>query len=256
MTNRMNPDKRFIVTILAGGDGKRMQTVGSKVLCPFLGEPMIIRILKVVLSLQPNKILLVVGKHKDKIKDTIDSFIQDTFVIEYVDQPSPLGTGDAVNCCLPYYLETDRILILNGDMPCITREFLEMFLLRTSIQSCSMMVSTVENPYGYGRIVCDSGGEFQKIVEHKDCTEEEAAIKKINTGIYLVSGYLLLEYIPMISNDNFQKEYYLTDLFFYIKKYSKIPINIFKIYSGLNRFVYGVNTSEELIIAEQSISSL
>ena len=247
----MDQDKKFIVTILAGGEGKRMRSEVPKVLCPFLGEPMIVRILKVVLALQPDKILIVVGKYKKQIKETIESAIYNESTIEYIDQPIPQGTGDAIRCCLPYYLENDRILILNGDMPCITHLFLENVLIETSLNSCVIVTARVQNPYGYGRIDCNSDDEFQSIIEETDCTDEQKEINQINTGIYVIRGSILLSSIPAITDKKInKKEYYLTDLFAHHKKNSNIPIRIYETFKYYNWMIQGVNTPEELEFAE------
>jgi bifunctional UDP-N-acetylglucosamine pyrophosphorylase / glucosamine-1-phosphate N-acetyltransferase len=251
MTNYMDQERRFIVTILAGGEGKRMRSEVPKVLCPFLGEPMIIRILRTVFSLQPDKIFIVVGKYKEQIQSTIESIISDQYIIEYIDQPTPLGTGHAINCCLPYYLETDRILILNGDMPCITSTFLQSFLIESSLKTCTIVTAKVDNPFGYGRIECDSNGDFVRIIEENDCNPQEKKINQINAGIYLVNGYILFESIPAITDKrNVKKEYYLTDLFAYHKNNSTIPIHIFETLKEENWMIQGVNTPEELEEAE------
>jgi len=248
----MQIDKRFIVTILAGGEGKRMNNENPKVLCPFLGEPMIVRILKVVTQLHPNKILVVVGKHRYHIQSVIETFIADTSLIEYVDQPVPQGTGDAIKCCFPYYDSNDRILILNGDMPCITHDFLQNLLVSASRQLCVIVAANVENPQGYGRIELNTQNEFRRIIEDRDCTLEQKKIGLINTGIYLVMGSILFSCVPSITNENRQKEYYLPDMFLLHKRYSTIPVTIYEINNSDSWIIQGVNTMEELRIAEES----
>lgn len=254
----MSIEKRFVVTILAGGEGKRMYTDSSvqkpKVLYGFLGEPMILRILKIVVRLQPDKIFIVVGKHKNQIQNEIESFNIDTSSIEYVDQPEPKGTGDAIKCCLPYYKTDDRILILNGDMPCINHDLLENLLISTSRQSCVIVSAKVENPFGYGRIEYNAQNEFRRIIEERDCTFEQKKIDRINAGIYLVTGSILASCVSSITNENSQKEYYLTDIFVLHKKYSTIPIMIYEISKRDSWMIQGVNTIDELRKAELSVS--
>jgi len=255
VTIYMSIEKRFIVTILAGGEGKRMNTDPSvqkpKVLYPFLGEPMIVHILRVVLHLQPDKIYIVVGKHKEPICSVINKYINDTS-IEYIDQPIPQGTGDAIRCCLPYYKMDDRILILNGDMPCITIDFLKNLLVSTSKQLCVIVGANVENPHGYGRIEYNTQGGFRRIIEDRDCTLEQKKIRLINAGIYLVTGSILASCIPSITNENSQKEYYFTDMFLLHNKYSTIPVSIHEITKNDTWIIQGVNTIDELEIAEKN----
>ena len=256
MTIYMTTERRFIITILAGGEGKRMHSDGSerkpKVLYPFHGEPMILRILKIAIQLLPNKIFIIVGKYRDQIERVIGSYISDTSIIEYIDQPEPKGTGDAIKCSLPYYKTDDRILILNGDMPCITHDLLQNLLVSTSRKLCTIVGAKVDNPFGYGRIEYNAQDEFRRIIEERDCTMEQKKIDLINAGIYLVTGSILASCIPSITNENSQREYYFTDLFLLHKKYSTIPIFIYEISRKDSWMIQGVNTIEELEIAEKT----
>ena len=225
------------ITILAGGEGKRMKSSIPKVLHLFYGKPMIVRILEESLSLKPSSIFIIVGKFYKEIKETIEKYITST-IIQYIEQPFPLGTGDAIRQCLPYYKDNEFVLILNGDMPNF-----KSHILGDSIQKKDnvLFIFSKEDPTGYGRIKIENS-KIIKIIEEKDTTKEEKKIKLVNTGIYFLESNLLKEYIPKIENKNKQNEYYLTSLF----EISEIPIYPFYLTEKEEQYILGVNTKEEL----------
>ncbi len=204
----MNPT----VIILAGGLGKRMGSDVPKVLHLVGGVPMIVRILR---SLPANvRILIVVGKYKDIIQSTIREYTD--VEVEYVVQDPPLGTGHAIACCLPHIDPERQVIVLSGDVPLIQTET----ILKMSYGAPDLRVLTMraDDPTGYGRIITrrnmndDNSPQFVKIVEHKDCTEEERACTTVNCGIYAFSGKVAHQFVPLIQNINAQGEYYLTDI--------------------------------------------
>ena len=203
------------ITILAGGEGKRMKSSIPKVLHLFYGKPMIVCILEESLRLNPSSIFIIVGKYHKEIKETIEKYITSS-IIQYIEQPIPLGTGDAIRQCLPYYQENEFVLILNGDMPNF-----KSTILRDSIKKKEnvLFIFSKEDPTGYGRVIIKDS-KIIKIIEEKDTTDKEQKIKLVNTGIYFLEGKLLKQSIPKIENKNKQNEYYLTSLF----EISKIPI--------------------------------
>jgi UDP-N-acetylglucosamine diphosphorylase/glucosamine-1-phosphate N-acetyltransferase len=234
------------ITILAGGEGKRMNSDIPKILHLFKDRPMLVRVIETARQLNPNKIIVVTGKYNDLIQTTLLEYtrIND---IQFVIQNAPLGTGDAIKCCLPYYTEDGLVLILNGDTPLITAPILKR--LTDTEYDASLLVATFDNPTGYGRVFCRSNGDVLKIVEEKDCNEEEKKVNIVNTGIYCIHTAFLKEFIPKIYNDNVQKEFYLTDIV-------KLMTNRFLIMRSElldpseNIYVSGVNTQEELAALE------
>jgi len=121
--------KSLVVIILAAGNGTRMNSPLPKVLHSICGRPMIVRIVETALQLSPKKIVLVTGKHDQLIRGTVFSHLPESRkIVNVVVQTSPRGTGDAVKQTLPLFWPDDRVLILNGDMPLITRAILERFL--------------------------------------------------------------------------------------------------------------------------------
>ena len=114
------------ITILAAGEGKRMRSTVPKVLHLFRGKPMLVRIIETSKELGANKIIIITGKYDELIKMTISKYMDIENLI-FVQQSSPLGTGDAIKSCLPLYGDHEKVLILNGDMPLINSKLLNKF---------------------------------------------------------------------------------------------------------------------------------
>ncbi len=241
------------ITILAAGEGKRMRSSIPKVLHLFQGKPMLVSIIETSKELRATKIIIITGKHHVFIKETISKYM-DIDNLLFIQQASPLGTGDAIKSCLPSYSKGDKVLILNGDMPLINKEILEKFIV-ASPYDMNILVARFPNPTGYGRILYEEKKEFIEIVEEKDCSPEQKNIDIINSGLYYINADLLIKYIPMIENRNSQKEYYLTDIVKIVKHNEQININTFLICQDENKFISGVNTLDELNMLENEIST-
>lgn len=254
----------MIIIIMAGGLGKRMQSTLPKVLHKVHGIPMLVRIINQAKLLLPNKILIVVGKYKPIIEKTLNEYLLpiDFEKIEYIYQSESLGTGHAIQCCKSYidhYYQTsnngNQILILSGDTPMITYEtmknllsFIDENIDKKNNKKCSnkIMTTILENPYANGRIIRDkNSNEFIKIVEEKDCTEEEKKNQEVNCGIYVFDGKLLMENIMKLNNNNAQHEYYLTDIIKILKNNGN-QIDIYQLPKDKQYELTNVNTKEQL----------
>jgi len=245
----------LIVTILAGGEGKRMRSDLPKVLHLFNGKPMLVRIIEEVLSLHPDKIIIVTGRHHRQIMNTLSQYI-DIFGFQFVEQPIPLGTGNAVSHCLDHYRSGDRVLILNGDMPLLSSQVIKSLIDRSSGYDGGIVTAQLETPFGYGRILYDELNIVRAIVEESSCTREQREINIINAGIYYFNASVLKTYIPMLSNNNFKKEFYLTDIIKDMYEHStgkKITSYLLK--NEENMVIRGVNTPEELKELEDIFSN-
>jgi UDP-N-acetylglucosamine diphosphorylase/glucosamine-1-phosphate N-acetyltransferase len=234
----------LVVTILAGGEGKRMRSNIPKVLHLFKEKPMLVRVIETIQLLQPKKIVVVTGKYHSMIIQTLVKYI-DIFGIIFITQGEPLGTGHAISCCLEEYENTDKVLIVNSDTPLITVDILQDFM-KCSQGSCNILTAEFENPHGYGRIIYDKYKDFIGIIEEKDCSESQRQVKVVNGGIYYIDGSLLKRFIPLLSNNNSQKEYYLTDIVKLIKNNSWTVIDTILLDKSKSHFISGVNTPEEL----------
>ena len=230
------------VIILAGGLGKRMNSNLPKVLHLLNDKPLLIYVIETALKINPEKILIVVGKYGELIKKTINKYITLENIV-YINQEIPLGTGHAVLCCSNYLkdYENSLITILSGDVPLISSNTIKNLIKEKKDSEGIILINKMENPFGYGRIKCDNNNNFIKIIEHKDCLQEELDINMVNTGIYVFSCKTLLDNISKIGNNNSQNEFYLTDIFQFINS-KKI-----KLYLNENNFeIKGINTIEEL----------
>ena len=233
----------LVVIIMAGGLGKRMNSTLPKVLHPINGTPMICKIIDQAQLLNPDKIFIIVGKYKTIIEETIKNNNNHNN-IQYIIQEEALGTGHALLCCRDELLKlpSHNVLILSGDVPLISSETMRNICSEQN----SIVVTSLDDPSGYGRIIENSNNEFQKIVEEKDCNDDERSVKKVNCGIYYITSCNLCEYLPQIKNNNSQGEYYLTDIIEIIKNNSNHTINTIQIPKDKQHEIMGVNTAEQL----------
>ena len=194
------------VIILAAGKGTRMRSKLPKVLQPLAGRPLLGHVIETAKKLNAQNIITIYGHGGDLVKD---AFSHEQ--IQWVEQAEQLGTGHAVQVTLPVLPQDGISLILYGDVPLVRQQTLEQLLDASSQTGIGMITLTVDNPTGYGRIVRENG-QIQAIVEHKDASDAQRQIQEINTGIYCVSNAKLHEWLPKLSNNNAQGEYYLTDI--------------------------------------------
>ena len=238
--------KNLVITIMAAGEGKRMNSSIPKVLHLFNDVPMLVRIINEANKLNPSKIIIITGKYDELIKETLKLYLNSKFDnLTFVQQKNPNGTGDAINSTLHLYNENENVLILNGDTPLISYNLLHNFIKLN--YDALLLVAELNNPYGYGRILYNNENDFLAIKEEKDANEEEKKIKIVNVGIYYFTSEVLQKYIPLIDNKNVQNEYYLTDIVKIIKTNSTIIIKTHLIEEELKYQILGVNTQEELL---------
>ena len=193
------------VIILAAGKGTRMNSRLPKVLQPLAGQPLLAHVFKQANALQAERIIGVIGHGSEHVKQTFADQ-----AVEWIEQTEQLGTGHAVQVTLPVLPTRGQSLILYGDVPLIRAQTLQQ-LQAAATGGIAMMTLEVGNPTGYGRIVRQDD-KIQRIVEHKDASEDERKITEINTGIYCVDNACLHRWLPKLSNNNAQGEYYLTDI--------------------------------------------
>ena len=194
------------VIILAAGKGTRMRSNLPKVLQPLAGRPLLGHVIDTAKKLQADHIITIYGHG--------GALVQNAFAheqIQWVEQAEQLGTGHAVQVTLPVLPREGVSLILSGDVPCITEQTLQKLLDVSRETQIGLVTLTLADATGYGRIVRENG-KIQAIVEHKDASETQRQIQEINTGIYCVSNAKLHEWLPKLSNNNAQGEYYLTDI--------------------------------------------
>lgn len=250
-------DKDLVVIIMAGGLGTRMESTLPKVIHKLAGIPMINHILRNLQKLEGKinlkQIFIVVGKYRNQIQEAIEE--QEDLVmsnITYVDQPEALGTGHAVQCCINelYKYPNSNTLILSGDVPLFSIN--SMFHLVNKLDKARITITTIVNPTGYGRIIIKNGN-FERIVEHNDCTPEQLNIVKINCGIYAFNTEILCKWLPYITNNNKKHEYYLTDIVEIIRREENTEIQLYDLPCEKIVEVIGVNTISQLNELEKLI---
>ena len=192
------------VIILAAGQGTRMKSTTPKVLHKISGKSMLFHAIDAAL-LVSNDVTVVLYHQAKRIQDEIEKSYEG---INFHMQDAELypGTGGALKGVRS---KNERTLILNGDMPLITKESLEA--LTSGNADINMSVIKLEEPTGYGRVIIEDE-KVLEIVEQKDCSSSQLLTKSVNAGIYAVNTSLLEKYIPLLSNNNAQREYYLTDI--------------------------------------------
>ncbi len=207
------------VVILAAGQGTRMKSECPKVLHSICGRPMVAYVVDQALSLDPDRVVLVVGKGAEDVKNAVLAAFPQA-PIEFAIQEEQLGTGHAVRCAIEH-VGPGPTLILYGDMPLLRPETLRD-LVRVQVEGgpgesgalSALLTVNAQDPRGFGRILRQGGpdGALERIVEERDASPAERAIKEVNVGVYAFREGILAEYLPRLSRENAQGEYYLTDV--------------------------------------------
>ena len=195
------------VVILAAGEGKRMRSALPKVLQTVAGMPMLQHVIDTARTLAPAGIQVVYGHRGEQVRDAF----ADQDDLDWVEQAERLGTGHAVLQAMPHVEQDARVLVLYGDVPLIRTETLERLLEAEG--RIAMLAAELDDPTGYGRVIRDAAGKVARIVEQKDASDDEREITTVNTGILVADAAPLQRWLAHLSNDNAQREYYLTDVF-------------------------------------------
>ena len=183
-----------------------MRSALPKVLHPVAGNTMLGHVIHSARQLEPQGIHVVIGHGAEQVRERLAA--DD---LNFVLQDQQLGTGHAVAQAVPA-VTADTVLILYGDVPLIEVQTIERLLAKVNDRQLGLLTVTLQDPTGYGRIVRDATGQVTAIVEQKDASEAQRAIKEGNTGILAVPASRLAEWLGRLSNDNAQGEYYLTDV--------------------------------------------
>lgn len=228
------------IGILAAGKGSRMESTLPKVLHKLNGKSLIDYVLETASELKPQSTTLVVGFEKDLVKSHTKNY-----KVNYVSQDNQLGTGHAV-LQMQNVLENQKghLLILSGDVPNIKSASL-FPIIRHHIKnnhSATVLTAIVSDSTGYGRIIRNINGDLLKIVEEKDCNNEQRNIKEINSGIFIFKISELFPQLKNIKSNNAQREYYLTDVMELIGEKMSIQASII----GDSSEVLGINTVNQL----------
>jgi len=231
-------NEKLAVVILAAGKGTRMKANLPKVLHEACGRPIINYVLDATCALNPGKTIVVVGHEASKVTEVLPAGIT------IVKQDEQLGTGHAVKIALSKVGDCEEILVLPGDSPLVRESTLrELISARRERQAASsMLVTELENPTGYGRVVRNISGGVARVVEEADATGEERQIKEVNACTYAFLARHLTPAIESLKADNIKGEYYLTDVVQYMVERG---LKVFPVFAPPEE-VLGVNDREQL----------
>ena len=239
-------EQDLAVIILAAGKGTRMQNSLAKVLIPIAGKPTLEFVLNVAATLNPSRVVVVVGHQADRIQKIFSNQ-----GLEFVLQKEQLGTGHAARQAEQKLANFEgRILILCGDMPLLKTETLERLLRghKKTKAKCTVLTLKSKAKNDFGRIIRDEEGSILKIVEHREVTENEKDVDELNSGVYCFDKDLFFKALTYIDDDNIQKEYYLTDTLEYSVKIG-CPVASVQI-EDVDEII-GINTPDDLQRVEQ-----
>jgi len=260
MTNIPTEDSRrpIAAVIMAAGQGKRMKDpTRAKVLYELNGKPMIHYVADLALELGTSPVVVIVGHQRQLV---IDYLRGSHPMVSCAVQAEQLGTGHAVMQAEPD-LKGFRgdVVVLSGDVPLLTKHTMARLIAhhRSTGAAATILTAIMHDPTGYGRMIRNADGSVKRIVEHRDATDAERAIKEMNSGIYLFDKERLFEALRNISPDNAQHEYYLTDVFeFFWKNQWTVSALVAESVDE----IHGINTFEQLeqargILASRSTSA-
>ena len=195
------------VVILAAGEGKRMKSALPKVLQPLAGKPMLAHVIEAARALDAAAIHIVHGHGGEQVRAAFAAQPD----LRWPEQGEQLGTGHAVQQAMPGIPDGARVLVLYGDVPLIRAQTLRALMAETHV--LSVLGAELDDPSGYGRLVLDAQGRVASIVEHKDASVGQRAIRLVNTGMVLADASALRGWLSRLGTGNSQGEYYLTDIF-------------------------------------------
>lgn len=226
-----------------------MKSALPKVLHEVCGRPMIEYVLDAARAAGVSRIVAVVGHRAELVQAELSRYAD----VEFALQSEQKGTGHAIMMCREQLSSHDgAVLVLAGDTPLLKSESLAGLLKAQSDASAAAVIGTTDTPanQGLGRIVRDAAGDFDRIVEERDATDEQRKIQEINTGCYAFDSQSLLSALDRIRPDNNQAEYYLTDCPLVLKRDGKrvIAAKVFEISEAM-----GVNTRAQLADVTRAI---
>lgn len=231
------------IVVLAAGQGKRMYSSLPKVLHKVAGRPMLAHVLETARALSPGRIIVVHGHGGDEVRSAFAAMN-----VTWVEQTEQLGTGHALMQALPGVKPRDDVLVLYGDVPLIRAETLQA-LIEARDSGLAILTAEPADPSGYGRIVRDAQGRVVRIVEEKDASPEQRALREVNVGFLVAQAARLAGWLASVKNNNAQREYYLTDVVQCavaegIKVATRQPKDVWE--------TWGVNSRHELALVERA----
>ncbi|MBV0933804.1 bifunctional UDP-N-acetylglucosamine diphosphorylase/glucosamine-1-phosphate N-acetyltransferase GlmU [Marinobacterium weihaiense] len=231
------------VVILAAGQGSRMKSALPKVMHKLAGKPMVQHVVDSARRLAPEGLHLVIGHEGEQVEQALAGQ-----ALSFVWQREQLGTGHAVAQAMPNIDRDSVVLVLYGDVPLTRPDTLRQLVKLASEGDLGLLTVKLDDPAGYGRIIRNAVGDVVAIVEHKDATEQEKLVREVNTGILALPSAALHEWLPRLSADNAQGEYYLTDV---IAMAAEAGMRVRAIQPEAEQEVQGVNNRQQLAQLER-----
>ncbi len=229
MTSQIRP---VSAVVLAAGEGTRMRSGTPKVLHPLCGRPMLLHVLDALEALPLERIVVVVGHAAEHVTKTLQEQLTGTVPVEFVEQHTQRGTGDAVSVALTAFADDldleDDLIVVMGDAPLLRAETLAMLATehRHADAAATLLTARVPDPTGYGRIVRDAQGRVERIVEQADAEPDELEIDEINPSIYCFRRGFLAPALRRLSPENAQGEYYLTDVVAVLRQAGHVVLGV------------------------------
>ncbi len=239
--------QKITSVILAAGKGTRMKSAKAKVLHEVFYRPMIHHVLDAAMAAGIDHHAVIIGHQRQRVQAVLEKY-----EITPVVQEEQLGTGHAVLCAEEACRDGDLVMILCGDTPLIRPETLRDMIAAhlDHAAAVTLMTTTLDNPFGYGRILSDDQDLVSAIVEEKDATDQQRAIREINAGIYLAETSFLFDALKQVGNNNSQGEVYLTDIVAIAGRQGR---TVRKFVHPEAMDVLGVNSRVELALAHHEL---
>jgi len=245
----VNDSHSTAAIVLAAGLGKRMQSDLPKVLHVARGRPLLRHVLDAVRGAGIERVVVVVGHQAERVRQAMQDL-----GLEWALQVPQLGTAHAVQQAVPHLVDhAGDVVVLCGDTPLLRASTLQALCAehRRRGVSATVLTAEVEDPTGYGRILRDEKGDVLRIVEHKDASPRERAVREINSGLYVFVAADLFEALQSVDAENAQGEYYLTDTLEILRGAGK-RVGAYRCDDA--REVLGVNDPEQLAEVERILA--
>ena len=246
-------NKKVKSIVLAAGKGTRMRSDLPKVLHSIFNKPLLAYVLDAVNNTGfIDESFVIVGHEADRVENFVNSYCENA---KCVLQSPQLGTGDAVNKATPFLNDFDGyVIVVCGDTPLITADTLKAFIEThdKNKSDLTVMSAIFDNPTNYGRIIRDDNDKFVAIVEEKDATLEQKAVKEINAGIYCINWKTIFPAFKNLKNNNAQGEYYLTDI---VKWAVEQKLNVQSYVLENNDEIFGINSKIQLAEATKLLNT-
>nr|WP_318655527.1 bifunctional UDP-N-acetylglucosamine diphosphorylase/glucosamine-1-phosphate N-acetyltransferase GlmU [Pseudanabaena sp. PCC 6802] len=243
--NENKGNSMLAVAILAAGKGTRMKSDLPKVVHELGGRSLVKRVLDAATALSPKRRLIIVGYGQALVREALAAEPG----LEFVEQAEQLGTGHAIQQLLePLQGFTGDLVVLTGDTPLLTTQTIADLVAthRDRHAAATVLTALLPDPTGYGRVFCDRNNQIECIIEHRDCTDAQRQNQRVSAGVYCFKWPELAEILPKLSNNNDQKEYYLTEVFNYLSPVFAQDVEDYEESFGINSRVQLAHAYEVL----------